>query len=115
MDLKNELYQIFVKILIPAFVAVTIKLSVTMKKQRLTFQRVIISYIVGAGSSYFLYPFIVQGQLGKYESIAIALLAITSEKMMEFLLFKWNIDSFLTDILNGIKNLIIKSLGGKND
>lgn len=103
-----ELNTFLIKILIPAVVGISIKLATQIKKEKMTFFRVILSFITGIGCAYFVYPFL--GDT-KYMPLIIGIVSISGEKIMEFVIYKWNIDFFLTSLFEAIRQTIIKMLG----
>lgn len=101
---ESDFFQFFLKILFPAFIGVGIKIAIEMKKDRtkVSFFNVCLSMFVGVGGAY-----LASGLIGKeiplqYQSIAIAFIAIISDKIAEFVIYKLNIDTFLTAFFNGL-------------
>ena len=101
-----ELNAFFVKIAVPAMVGISIKLATQVKKEKMTFIRVVLSFITGIGCAYFVYPFLNDT---KYMPLIIGVVSISGEKIMEFLIYKWNIDYFLTSLMEAIRQIIIKT------
>lgn len=100
-----EMNAFFVKIVIPAIVGISIKLATQVKRENMTFFRVILSFVTGIGCAYFVYPFLDDT---KYMPLIIGIVSISGEKIMEFLIYKWNIDYFLNSLLNAFKEFLIK-------
>tara|TARA_R110000782_G_scaffold97449_1_gene182365 strand:- start:565 stop:921 length:357 start_codon:yes stop_codon:yes gene_type:complete len=101
--ITQENSEFFVKILFPAFLAVGVKIAIEMKKNktRVTFFNILLSMIIGVGGAYLSSGYILKNCNDENIPILIALIAITSEKIGEFLIFKLNIDVFLTSIFDG--------------
>ena len=101
--LQSEYYILLTKILFPAFLAVGIKLAVEMKKTKtkISIFNISLSMIIGVGGAY-LSSHLVRSNFSE-ESVPaiIALVAITSDKIGEFLIYKLNIDLFLTSLFDG--------------
>jgi hypothetical protein len=97
--LQSELCQFFIKILFPAFLAVGMKIAIEMKKTKakVSVINIILSLIIGIGGAV-----IASGAVQSYFSkevgvpIVTAIIAIMSEKIGEWLIYKLNIDNFLT-------------------
>jgi len=96
--LQSELYIFFTKIIIPAFVAVGVKVAIEMKtnKVKTSIFNVILSIIIGVGGAY-----LTSGIIQKECSIetvpaVVALVAIMSEKIGQWIIYKLNLDNFLT-------------------
>lgn len=102
-----ELNTFFVKIGIPAAIGITVKLATQAKRGKISVIQFLLSYITGIGCAYFAYPFINDT---KYVSIVIAIIAISSEKIMEFLIYTWNIDFFLKSLSDAIRDTIVKMI-----
>lgn len=113
LETKNEIYNFIFKALIPALVAVSLGLAVKAKTQRLTMKRVFISYITGVGVSYFAYPLIGYQYFGDFYGAVIGVIALTSEKIMEFLLFRFNVDLFLGSLIDAGRTFLINLINGK--
>lgn len=108
--MKNfeDLYQFVVKIVIPATVGVSLKVAIQMRKEKISFINVVLSFVVGIASAY-LFSSIIDNNVPKdYQSIAIAIVAISGEKIGEWLVYRMNIDGFLQAILDAFKDTIIK-------
>lgn len=113
--LQSEFYLFFVKIIFPAFVAVGVKLAIEMKKNnsKLSFFNVALSMIIGVGGAY-VSSGVVQKLIDiDYVPAVIAIIAIISEKIGEFLIYKLNIDVFLTALVNGFFDFISNSFKRK--
>ena len=100
-----ELNAVFVKIVVPSLIGISIKLATQIKKEKMTFLRVILSFTTGIGCAYFIYPFI---ENTKYTPLIIGIVSISGEKIMEFLIYKWDIDYFLTSLMEVFRQMILK-------
>lgn len=105
---ENESLQFFVKFIIPAILAVGIKAVVEMKKDKtkISFLNICMSLFTGVGGAY-IFSDVVKENFGEqWQSVVIALIAITTDKIFEYVIFKWNIDILLTAIFEGFVDLI---------
>lgn len=84
-----------------------------MRREKMTFFRIIMSYVVGIGCAYFTYPFVKIEMQTQYVPIIVAMVSISGEKVAEFLIYKWNIDDLLLAIANALKDFILNILTGK--
>lgn len=109
-DLFDEMYNFFVKILIPSLVAISIKTAIQVKKEKLTFTRVVMSFVMGVGCAYFVYPFIDKQIDNSYIPLLVGVVSISGEKIAEYLIYKFNVDSVLGAIVDA---LIDKFRSGK--
>ena len=106
--LQNEFYIFLVKFIFPAFVAVGIKLAIEMKKNnsRISWFNVALSMIIGVGGAW-LSSGIVQKLIDlEYIPVVIAVIAIISEKIGEFFIYRFNVDIYITSIIDGFINTI---------
>ncbi len=112
---QNEIYPFFLKIIFPAFVAVGVKIAIEMKKNntRLSLLNVTLSMTIGVGGAY-ISSGVVQKLIDPdFIPAVIGIVAIVSDKIGEFLIYKLNIDTFLTAIVNGFFDWISNSFKRK--
>lgn len=105
---KPDWISLFFKIFIPASIGISIKLAVQSKKEKMTPLKVILSYITGIGGAYLAYHVIKNNVDENLMPLTIAIVSISTEKIAEYLIYKWNIDYFLTSIIEAIRQFIIK-------
>lgn len=107
---NNEIYIFITKIIFPAFLAVGVKLAIEMKKNKtkISFFNIALSMLIGVGGAYISSGLVQKNCDAEYIPVVIALIAITSEKIGEFLIYKMNIDLFLTAIIDTFFDSIIK-------
>lgn len=107
---NNEFYIFLTKFIFPAFLAVGVKLAIEMKKNKtkISFFNIFLSMLIGVGGAYISSGLVQKNCDEEYIPIVIALIAITSEKIGEFLIYKMNIDLFLTALIDGFFDSIIK-------
>lgn len=108
MKISNEFYQFITKIVIPASIGISLKVAIQMRKERISFLSVALSFIIGISSAKIFEPIISDNIPTNYHSMSIAIIAISSEKIGEWFVYKMKIDEFLGAILNAIKEVIIK-------
>ena len=92
----EQLSIFFYKVVVPACVAISIKLATQVDKEKMTITKVCIGFTVGIGCAYFVSPF----ANGKWASIIIGVVAISGEKITEFLIYKWDIDTVIRNLLS---------------
>lgn len=96
--------EVIVKIIIPAIVAVGIKLAVEMKKKgtRMSVINVMLSMFIGVGGAW-LSKDLVQATIPeKYIHLAIGFIAIMTDKIAEYLIYEFKIDEFIINVINQI-------------
>lgn len=91
----DELTTFFFKIFVPAFIAITIKIATQVKTEKMSFLRVLVSFIVGIGCAYFVYPFV----SGRWTPLIVGVVAMSGEKISEYLIYKWDVDVIIGALL----------------
>ena len=91
----DEAYQFLFKILIPAMVAISIKVAIQIKNEGVNYTRIIISFVAGIGCAYFAHPLIVSYTSEEYVAILIGVVAISGEKITEWIVYKFKVDILL--------------------
>lgn len=106
---SEEIVNLITKVLIPAFIAVSISLAVEMKKRgRLSFLNIILSYVIGIGFAY-LAGFSVYEHLSDgIAIIVIAVVAISGDKLGNWFVYKFRIDDILSALLDALKKWLLK-------
>lgn len=113
--INSEFYQFFIKILFPAFLAVGLKIAIEMKsnKTKVTALNVFLSMVIGVGGAYICSDWVRSYFEPDNVSIVIAMIAILSDKIGEFLIYKLNIDLFLTAATESFFDFILNLKGKK--
>lgn len=105
-----EFYQFITKVLIPAIIGISLKLSIQMKRTKLSWINVFLSYTTGITTAYLFSRIINTNVPDDYSSVLIAIIAISSEKIGEFLVYRFRVDDFLSAVFEALKEVIIKSI-----
>lgn len=92
----KELSEFFFKIFIPAFIAISIKIATQVKREKMNFTRIVISFIVGIGCAYFVFPFVE----GRWTPLIVGVVAMSGEKIAEFIIYKWDVDTVLRTLIS---------------
>jgi len=113
--INSEFYQFFIKILFPAFLAVGLKIAIEMKnsKTKVTALNVFLSMVIGVGGAYICSDWVRAYFDADNVSIVIAIIAILSDKIGEFLIYKLNVDIFLTAVTESFFDFILNLKGKK--
>jgi hypothetical protein len=105
---REVFINLLIKVGLPAAIGISIKLAVQSKRERMSFIRVIMSFIIGIGCAYLAFPIIQKNATEDLVPLFIAMVSISSEKISEYFIYKWNIDYFLTSIIEAFRQVIIK-------
>lgn len=100
---QTELYIFLTKIIFPAFLAVGVKLAIEMKrsKNKISLLNVVLSMLIGVGGAYLASGVVIHNCKEEHVPLAIALIAMSSEKIGGWIIFKLNFDTFLTALFEG--------------
>ena len=99
------------EILFTAFLAVGVKIAIEMKrtKSKISILNIVLSMIIGVGTAYLSSGLVLKYFRNEWLAIVIAIIAILSEKIGEFLIYKFNVDIFLSAIIDVVLSTITKS------
>jgi hypothetical protein len=94
-DIKNWA----VKIGLPAFVAISIKLAIQSKTMKMSWFVVITSFVTGVGAAYIFSDIVMSEVKPEYTSAVIAMIAISGEKIGYWLIYRFNLENYVTSFL----------------
>ena len=99
------------EILFTAFLAVGVKIAIEMKrtKSKISILNILLSMIIGVGTAYLSSGLVLKYFSNEWLAIVIAVIAILSEKIGAFLIYKFNVDIFLSAIIDVVLSTITKS------
>lgn len=112
---NNEYTQFFVKIIIPAVLGVGMKVAIEMKKDKtkISFTNIALSMFVGVAGAY-ICSGLIQSEFDEdFRPMAIAFVAIIADKIAEYIIYRLNIDGFLTALFNGFFDWVSNSFKRK--
>jgi len=101
-DLNKETFAFLTKIIFPAFIISVIGLAVEIKQGKAKFWNSFLSIFISVGSAYIASDYILATVQEKYIVLVVALVVLTSDKILGWIIFKFNIDLFLTNLSNSI-------------
>ena len=98
-------------ILFTAFLAVGVKIAIEMKrtKSKISILNIVLSMIIGVGTACLSSGLVLKHFSNEWLAIVIAVIAILSEKIGAFLIYKFNVDIFLSAIIDVVLSTITKS------
>lgn len=111
--LTDEMFILLSKFLPTALLAVSISTALKMKKEKVTIMNVLTSFIIGVGVAWFFSSFIYDIKDHRWHSPLIAVVAISGEKIAEYFIYKWDIESFMKQVTNAVQEMIIKIISKK--
>lgn len=90
-----KLENLFVKVLIPALVGVSINLAITSRKKTMSIFNIVMSVIVGVGMAW-MFSFPIGHFFSEdWQSPMIALVGISGDKIANWLIYRFNVDKFI--------------------
>lgn len=108
--INNDFVTFFTRVLLPAIIAVGMKIAIEVKilKTKVTLFNIFLSMFVGLGMAYLSSDLVMNNFEKEQVSLVFALIAITSEKIVAYLILKMNVDAFMSAILNMVFDTILK-------
>lgn len=98
-----EMKAFFLKILLPALVAVSIKIAIQSKSKSVSILQVIISFVTGIGCAYLFSGIIMDNFSAAWIPVYIAVTAISGEKIGSWMVYKFNVEELLSTLLEKLK------------
>lgn len=90
--IPEELENLLIKIIIPALVAISIKLAVQSREGKMSLFSTIMSIIIGVGCAYISSGWVLKTFSEETMPIAVGVITIAGEKIAYWLIFKFNFD-----------------------
>jgi len=102
--LPEEVKALFVKTLIPALIAVSIKIAINAKERKITILQVVVSFVTGIGFAYIFSDYVDEAFSHPWHTVVIAIIAISGEKIGYYIIYKLNIENLLSIIFKQKKS-----------
>lgn len=99
---NNDYTAGFFKIFLPALVGVAIKVAVMMQREKLSALRVILSFVIGCGCAWLASGIVKNVVSTEWFPVVIAVVAISGDKVAEFIIYKWNVDALILNFLEWV-------------
>jgi hypothetical protein len=90
----------FIKVILVASVAVSIKIAIQMKKEKVSLVNVILSFIIGVGFAALTGNLILEKFSPSTAPICIGVITIMGEKIGTWLVYKLNVDVLMQDFVD---------------
>ena len=103
LRLDEEIKSFLVKIIVPAFVAISVKLALESKRQKVSLMHVLTSIVIGIGSAYVSADWVLGNFKSEVVPIVIATITITGEKIGYWLMDRFD----LAGVLDGLVRLFL--------
>lgn len=99
---SDEAQAFFIKIIIPALVAISVKIIFQMRKAKVSVFNALGSYAIAIASAYFFGEPVMKEVPIEYVSIVIAIITLSGEKIWMYLIYKLNIEPIVVSIFQMI-------------
>ena len=106
--LNDEIKTFLFKIIIPALVAVSVKIAIASQKAKISLFNVLGSFVIGVGVAYLSGHFVLSTVSPDMVSLVVAIIALSGEKIAYFLMYTFTIDQMALSILEYLSGLIRK-------
>lgn len=98
-NVSSEVKTWFLKIILPALVGVAIKVAVQSKQEKVTLISIFWSFVSGVGSAYIFGDYVMTTFSHQWQPLVIAVVAISGEKIGNYLIYDLSIKDLLKFIL----------------
>lgn len=107
--LQQEFSELVTKILFPAFIIGSVSVMVEIKnnKNRVSWLNAFLSVFIGIGGAYVCSGVIFEYFQGGSVMLVGGAVTLLTEKTVKFIMYKFNIDTFLTALLNSFFDFIL--------
>ncbi len=106
--IDDELRTFFLKIIIPALVAVSIKLAIMSQRVKISLFNILGSFVIGVGTAYLSGDIILHTVKSEYVPLVISIIALTGEKISYWLLYSFKVDKLAVTALEWLIGIIRK-------
>lgn len=96
----EEIENLLVKVLIPALVAISIKIAIVSRKQSMTVFNVVASIVVGVGCAYLFSGLVMRNFSDDMIPLVIAIITITGEKIGNWIIYRLNVDKLIDALID---------------
>jgi len=103
-----ETKTFFFKIIIPALVAVSIKLAIASQTTKMSAFNVIGSFVIGVGIAYLCGDLVLSTVDHNYVPLVIGIMTLVGEKLSYFILYKLKVDELAVSFFEYVISIIKK-------
>ena len=111
--LSEEIKELLIKIIIPAFVMVVVKISVQNNRERMSLTNIIASVVSGLGLAYLSSGLILKHFSDEMVTLIAAGVALTAEHIVSIVLYRLNWDKIGDAFLSAVQSWINRKMGNK--
>lgn len=100
--IDQEIKSFLIKIILPALVALSIKIAIQHKQEKVSAFNVVCSFITGIGSAYLFSNVVICNFSDEWTPVIIAMVAISGEKIGYWAIYKLDIEKIMESLLSKI-------------
>ena len=100
----DEIKSFILKIILPALIAISIKLAIQNKRKTISIFSAITSFITGIGSAYIFSGLVMQEFSQEWIPLIISVIAISGDKIGYYLIYKLNAETIMNTIIKNYKS-----------
>lgn len=101
--LSEETRAFILKIIVPALVALSIKIAIMNQQKKVSIFQVVTSFVTGIGSAYLFADLVMDSFDLHYVPLIIAVITISGEKIGYYAIYKLNVESLIESFINRYK------------
>jgi uncharacterized membrane protein len=98
-SIPERVLNFFIQVVLVALVAMSIKIAIQMKKEKVTLMNIILSFIIGMGFAVLTGNLVMEKFSPTWAPLVIATITLIAEKVGFWLLYKFNVDSVMEDVV----------------
>lgn len=98
----EEATAFFFKVILPAVMGVSVKVAVMLRRGKMTYTNIILSFIIGVGVACLCSSVIFKVCSPTYATMVLAIVSISGDKIAEYFIDKFNVDGFLTALFDNL-------------
>jgi hypothetical protein len=106
--IPDDVKTFLLKIILPALVAVSIKLAIQSQRTKMSVFNIMGSFVVGVGIAYLTGGLILSSVSAEYVPLIIGVVTLTGEKIAYWILYSLKVDKFALSLMEYLIGLMKK-------
>lgn len=98
--IPEKVVNFFMKVILVAAVAMSVKIAIQMKKEKVTLLNIILSIVIGIGVAALTGNLVLENFSPSWSPIVIAAITLVGEKIGNWLVYQFNVDSYMQDLVD---------------
>lgn len=97
--IPEQWINFFMKIILVACVAVSVKIAIQMKKEKVSLINILLSFIIGVGFAMLFGNLVLEKCSASWVPVVIAIITLVGEKVGNWVIYKLKVDEILQDFV----------------